>query len=558
MQSATPTDTADFWKHPDYAAEFNERADRLRWLRTPEGQRELPHLRDHYREHIADFINDWGVTIDPRNARTTTPVVMTFRLFQRQRELLDWFNAKWVAGEPGILEKSRDVGASWLAMAWAASVCLFRRNIAIGFGSAKEDKVDLLGDPGCLFYKGRQFLSHLPPEFSYGWDVANKAHTSHMRILVPMTGSSIVGESGDNIGRGGRTSVYFIDEAAHIERPKLIDASLSANTDVRIDMSSVNGMGNSFAEKRHGGNVDVFIFDWRDDPRKDDAWYQKKCDQIADPVIVAQEIDRNYAASVEGVVIPSAWVNAAIGLAEKLKLDVTGEESAALDVADEGRDLNAFGVRHGVALKHAETWSGKDSDIMKTTLRAFMLCDQRNLEGFCYDADGLGAGVRGDARTINEAREKEKIRKLRIEQFRGSAAVLDPEREIIEGRKNKDFFQNYKAQSWWALRFRFQEAFRAASGQPYDPDKLISLDAGIKELSRLKSELSQPTWTVNLAGKIVIEKAPDDTMSPNLGDMVMMLFAPKRPALKINAALLQGRPGMSGPEGSTGGFNPAG
>jgi hypothetical protein len=37
--------------------------------------------------------------------------------------------------------------------------------------------------------------------------------------------------------------------------------------------------------KRWGGKTDVFIFDWRDDPRKDQAWYDKQCRQF-DPVTV--------------------------------------------------------------------------------------------------------------------------------------------------------------------------------------------------------------------------------------------------------------------------------
>jgi hypothetical protein len=52
------------------------------------------------------------------------------------------------------------------------------------------------------------------------------------------------GEAGDNIGRGGRTLVYFKDESAHYEHPDLIEAALGDNTNVQIDISSVNGLGN--------------------------------------------------------------------------------------------------------------------------------------------------------------------------------------------------------------------------------------------------------------------------------------------------------------------------
>jgi phage terminase large subunit len=60
----------------------------------------------------------------------------------------------------------------------------------------------------------------------------------------------------------------LVDEAAHLERPELIEASLSQTTNCRIDMSSVRGMANPFAAKRWAGKVEVFIFDWREDPRR--------------------------------------------------------------------------------------------------------------------------------------------------------------------------------------------------------------------------------------------------------------------------------------------------
>lgn len=90
-----------------------------------------------------------------------------------------------------------------------------------------------------------------------------------MRILFPETESAMTGEAGDGIGRGDRTSFYIVDESAFLERPYLADASLSATTNCRQDISTPNGMANSFAERRHSGKIDVFTFHWRDDPRKD-------------------------------------------------------------------------------------------------------------------------------------------------------------------------------------------------------------------------------------------------------------------------------------------------
>jgi hypothetical protein len=100
--------------------------------------------------------------------------------------------------------------------------------MVIGVGSRKEEYVDKIGAPKALFEKARFFLSHLPAEFLGGWN--RDQHAPHMRILFPGTGSALTGESGDGIGRGDRASLYFVDEAAFLERAELVDASLSQTT----------------------------------------------------------------------------------------------------------------------------------------------------------------------------------------------------------------------------------------------------------------------------------------------------------------------------------------
>lgn len=526
----TPID----WAAPEYTPIFVERSQRLAYLRS--NLSELPKLKAFYRDNIPQFINDWGVTVDPRVIAKDRPAVMPFVLFPRQVDWLEYTIERWRNQEPGLTEKSRDVGISWLAMALSVSLCLFHRSVQIGFGSAKEDKVDRSGDPDCLFYKGRMFAQYLPVEFRGEWTI--KRNSAHMRLLFPETQGAITGEAGDNIGRGGRSSLYFVDEAAHLERPQLIDASLAGNTDARHDMSSVAGTANPFAVKAHSGAVKKFTFHYRDDPRKTQEWVEKKQAET-DPVIWNQEFEINYAASVEGVVIPAQWVSAAIDAHIKLGIKPTGIETGALDVADQGRDKNAFALRHGIVLKNVDEWSGADMDIFGTTGKAFGLCDTYGLPGFHYDADGLGASCRGDARVINEARVIENVRKLIVLPFRGSGEVLDPERIVPKtDRKNEDFFANAKAQAWWSLRFRFEATFNAINGKPYNRDDLISIASDFKWRAKLCVELSQPVYKLNLAGKVLIDKAPEGVASPNLADAVMMVFAPKRLPLAIHESLL--------------------
>lgn len=212
--------------------------------------------------------------------------------------------------------------------------------------------------------------------------------------------------------------------------------------------------------------VPVFTFHWRDDPRKDEEWYRRECEKIDNPVVVAQELDLNYSASAEGVLIPSEWVQAAVDAHIKLGIQPTGKRLGAMDVADEGRDKNSFSTRHGFLLENVREWSGVGSDIYQSVEKVFGFCEQDNLEEFRFDEDGLGAGVRGDARAINELRNAARRPSILATPFRGSGAVFDPDDEAVRGdngqaaRLNKDFFANAKAQSWWRLRKLFQNTAR--------------------------------------------------------------------------------------------------
>jgi hypothetical protein len=69
--------------------------------------------------------------------------------------------------------------------------------------------------------------------------------------------------------------------------------------------------------------------------------------------VFRQEVDRNYAASVEGVVIPAEWVRSAIDAHIRLGFEEHPRDDcyAGLDVADGGGDRNALAIREGVILR---------------------------------------------------------------------------------------------------------------------------------------------------------------------------------------------------------------
>ena len=357
-------------------------------------EEEFAALMAYYSTRPAQWIIDWGMTFDPRNPERGLPATAPFLLFPKQVEAVEWIVARWEKREDGLVEKSRDMGVSWICVAVAVWMWVYRKGVVIGFGSRKEDYVDRIGDPSSLFWKIRAFVSMLPPRMRpAGYD--EKKHAPFMRVLNPANGSAIIGEAGSNIGRGARTSIYFKDESAFYEQPEQIDAALSQTSNCKIDVSTPNGEGNPFWRKRFGGKMPVFVFDWRDDPRKGQDWYDKQVNDL-DAVVLAQEVDRDYSASVGNAFIPGdmATQAAARGPAD---VPAMGPLRVGLDVARFGDDKCVLTFRRGRVLVRQVVW-GK-VDLMSTAgrakqeINAFRQSRGVHLEQIAVDTIGIGAGV---------------------------------------------------------------------------------------------------------------------------------------------------------------------
>lgn len=229
------------------------------------------------------------------------------------------------------------------------------------------------------------------------------------------------------------------------------------------------------------------------------------------------------------IVIPPAWVEAAKGLSEFLGMEEpTGKVICALDVAgaEEGGDENAWAHRKGMHLIGLEKWNGLDTAI--TTQKAAKL--SKDVGGFevYYDSIGVGEGVTGEWASMG--RRDEQPAGMEFHPWIAGAAPLHPDERVEPDNPrsplNKDQYANLKAQGWFALRRRFENAYKARKGREYDGENLISLPADASWLSQLEEELTQPQHKTSGNGKTMVDKQPDGARSPNLADAVMMAFWP--------------------------------
>ena len=243
-------------------------------------------------------------------------------------------------------------------------------------------------------------------------------------------------------------------------------------------------------------------------------------------------------------IIPPRWMSAAIDLHKFLGVEPSGKSVIGFDVADEGKDFNAIAVVHGWVCTHLREW--KDRDPNSAAAQTWSDALDHGCEDIIFDSIGVGAGAKGELRTlVAEMEDKSEIPPA-ITAFAASAAVVDGEALYESGykvqsiknvkhgidRKNKDMFLNLKAQAYWNIRDRCYNAWKARNGKPYDKDKLISFDSDTipeKVLSKMKGEASQPRRQY-MSGKLRVE--PKEQMekrgvnSPNILEAVVMAFAP--------------------------------
>lgn len=519
------------WQQPDYTLIFKQRAERLEKLRGD--ARLLQAAKIHYKSNPWDFITDWGMTYDPRKLIDGGLANVPFLIWQRQREYLEWLEDRYSSGARGIVEKSRDCGVTWLSVGWSVAHWCFDDGFAAGFGSRKEQLVDKLGDPDSIFEKIRHFVRYLPDVFMPR-GFSYREHATFMRLLNPHSGASITGEAGDNIGRGGRKSAYFVDEAAFIEHQEMVDAALSQTTNCQIDISTFNGNGNVFYEKqqRFSGTDKHFVFDWRDDPRKDDDWYQRQRDEQSETT-VAQEIDRDPNASNIDAFIPAKFVAAAIDAHVKLGFGPSGIRITGFDPADTG-DNKGVVNRYGSVITEAEELT--TGDITTALPWAFAHADTNRSDILLFDADGMGAPV------MKVALSNLSAERFRVQPYHGSGEVRDKKKRVIEkdpkSKTNGDSYENFRAQSATWLYNRFKATYDAVQKANdgvlvnANPDDLISISSQCKHLRQLQAELSRPQRKWSRNGKIMVESKKDmksrGVKSPGLFDAAMMAFSENR------------------------------
>jgi len=278
---------------------------------------------------------------------------LPFLLFPKQLELVHQLVENIKTGKDVLIEKSRDLGVSWIVI----TVFLWfwlqpEPGNDFLLGSRKFEYVDKKGAQDTLFQKFRYNLYYLHREFlPKGWD--QNVNDNIGLITNPETGSYIRGEANNaNFGTSGRYKAALLDEFAKWEETdSQAWTSVGDSSPCRIAVSTPWGMGRKFAQLRYSGAIDVLTFHWKEHPLKSAGlfygqhpvipekknvplsdWYLKECERRKDNARenIGQELDIDYLSSgtpyFNNEILQRRYIELKNNEYKRYSFEVTGEK----------------------------------------------------------------------------------------------------------------------------------------------------------------------------------------------------------------------------------------
>lgn len=301
-------------------------------------QNNIPNQRAEWikcKRDTAYFITVWGVIFEPRTADGDPPAWKPFILFPFQVQMVRWVEEVLQTQDKGrgdgIVEKSRDMGATNMMCAIAVKHFLFDKVFVCGFLSKKFEDVDKKIGTGTIFYKLRSLLGaedavpadlRLPrwlQPLGFNADI----HITTGGIVNPEKGKTcfLVGETTTQLsGVSDRNTMRVVDEAARFDEFESSWANQQATTDHRFAVSSADSshglafknmadLGRECLINPEKDGPSLLRLEWNLHPFHTPEWFEyqrSRARSNGDPNEFAREYEIDYNANRGAKVYPRA------------------------------------------------------------------------------------------------------------------------------------------------------------------------------------------------------------------------------------------------------------
>lgn len=230
-----------------------------------------------------------------------------------------------------LIEKARDMGASWLCLRAMYQRWRWHRGQSFLLASRKEEYVDKSGDPKSLFWKLDYFLKTEPEWLRPRQMERIKLHLQNFDMDCVFDGES----TNKDIGTGDRRTAILLDEFSLVEEGHSVLAATQHVTRCRLFNATPKGARGAYydrmkkmkekhpehvvamywwlhPERRPGlyttvgnkpdGEVNILDKTYRfpknypfiRDGKMRSPWYDNECDRSPNQQLIAQELDINY------------------------------------------------------------------------------------------------------------------------------------------------------------------------------------------------------------------------------------------------------------------------
>ena len=194
-----------------------------------------------------------------------------------QDELLLRFEHCIEAGEDILLDKARDMGASWCCIDFMHWLMLFRKKkTELLEMSRNEQYVDKPGNMKALFQKHDYINLWLPDWMRPPDCFLGQANRTHMHWHNPIANTTLDGESTTkHAARGDRRLVALLDEFGSVQNGAAMRGASRDAALVRI-VNSTSVPGSEYNMWRSDGTIKVFVLPYWEHPDKGKGRYTKQ------------------------------------------------------------------------------------------------------------------------------------------------------------------------------------------------------------------------------------------------------------------------------------------
>ena len=229
-------------------------------------------VREACRADIRFYVNAWVWQFNPRR-KGTADEIDPFVTWDFQGDALLKLLGAIENDHDALIEKSREMGASWMCLIAFEWLWHFHKNKQLLVISRSAEAVDD-PSPDSLFWKIDFIHRHLPDWLMpLGWTA--RRDRQQMIFKNPETDSTITGEaSTGRAGVGGRATAMFIDEFSQIKEGYEVLHRTSDTTGCRIFNGTHLGQSGAFFELTQRVDMPKLVLHWTQHPEKVKGLYR--------------------------------------------------------------------------------------------------------------------------------------------------------------------------------------------------------------------------------------------------------------------------------------------